>query len=249
MQPITDTRQENGETYLRAHGVAFLLLCQFASTALSEVPLHSVGQLLIPTIHFEDGRRRHFDERCSGTLVAPDGDGHSRWVLTAWHCLEYYRDLSRPITFRHSSGKRSTAQSIASGGAMHADWALMRLRTRMPGAVLLEGGEIDVGAALVMAGYSRQDQDGADGGEEITSDENCRVTGELEYDIASNCHARRGASGGAVFSGDGRGSYLGIISRGDSEDVSIFVPLRRLLKGLAPYLSVPSANAADLPPR
>lgn len=208
--------------------------------ALADTPISSVGQLLIPTMHIEDGQRRHFDERCSATLVSPDSKGLSRWALTAWHCLEYYGDLSRPIVFVHSNGRETSATTAASGGNMQADWALMRLATPMTNAVSLAAEQTPIGSTLIMAGYSRS----ADGAvPPLGMDSACEVTRLVGKDIASDCHARRGASGGAVFSGDGQGRYLGIISRGDSDRVSIFVPVQRLRGRLSPFLEVLPADA------
>ena len=81
------------------------------------------------------------------------------------------------------------------------------------------------------------------------ADRSCRVTERAGADLVSDCHARRGASGGAVFSAEGPHRYLGIISRGDSDSVSIFVPLARLATQLRPFLEIHQPGAAEPPPR
>ena len=227
------------------------LVLMTSSLCAAGAPLDSVGQLLIPAIRFEDGRRRHFDERCSATVVTADNSSSSRWILTAWHCLEYYGDLSRDITFLHGDGSTSKATTVASGGGLHADWALMRLTDDMQHPVALTDTTVNPGDLLVMAGFSRS----ADGGTNppLESDLRCKVTAFEGRDLSSNCHARRGASGGAVFSRESHdgaekpGRYLGIISRGDSNQHSIFVPLNRLARALSPYLALDPVSAAAPP--
>ena len=199
----------------------------------------------VPGIRYEEGRRRHYDERCSATVVTAATGGESRWLLTAWHCLEYYRDLSREIIFVHSGGERTTATAVASGGGMYADWALLRLARPMPDAVPLVAGSAEPGTPLVLAGYSNRESETPP---PLELDRGCVVTAAEGRDFASDCHARRGASGGAVFSSAGA-RYLGIVSRGDGERHSIFVPLTRLVAALRPFLAIPPSPAADPPAR
>ncbi|MEM9398113.1 MAG: serine protease, partial [Pseudomonadota bacterium] len=49
------------------------------------------------------------------------------WVLSAWHCFEDYRDLSRDILFTTVNGQSAKARLVSSGGSMRADWALLKL--------------------------------------------------------------------------------------------------------------------------
>ena len=68
--------------------------------------LRAVGRLQVSASRYKNGRKEHHLEDCSATLVT-DGSGSSAdTVVTAWHCLEFYRDLSRPISFitRDSDG-------------------------------------------------------------------------------------------------------------------------------------------------
>jgi hypothetical protein len=212
---------------------ALLLACFLAPLASGETALQAVGQLLIPTVHFESGYRRHFNERCTATLVTPGRDSNSPLLLTAWHCLEYYRDLSRPILFEHANGSLVEARQRASGGSMRDDWALLELREALPGAIPLLPVEVATGTAVMMAGFSRQH--GKDS-PPLTLDRNCSVTSREGEDLGTDCHARRGASGGPVFSAVAPRRYLGIVSRGDSAALSIFVPVSRIIPQLWPHL-------------
>ncbi|HKK23026.1 MAG TPA: hypothetical protein VJ947_05015, partial [Pseudohaliea sp.] len=167
--------------------------------------LHAVGRLDIPTSRLEDGRRRHYDERCSGTLLAPPGGGDAQLVLSAWHCLEYYTDLSRDIRFRIAGSRgeplRRRARAVASGGAMSADWALFELDPPIPagasGTAVLDARTLRPGARLAMAGFSGDPGLGA-GGDRLTYDPACRLTGPSGADRLTDCLAYRGASGGGA---------------------------------------------------
>lgn len=243
---VSDSRRDSGvpgSSAVRAAYGAVLALLLAVAPAAAELPLAGVGQLLVPGIRYENGRGRHYDERCSATLVTTIQGRPSPWLLTAWHCLEYYRDLSRPIVFVHASGERTTATASSSGGDMAADWALLRLAKPMPDAVALVSTETAPGTPLVMAGYSRREDVALP---PLATDRGCRVTEPAGADLASDCHARRGASGGAVFAAEGRHRYLGIISRGDSDRLSIFVPLSRLADHLRPLLELAEPDAAGL---
>ena len=195
--------------------------------------LLAVGRLAIPTSRVEDGNRRHYEERCSGTLLAPPGGGDARFILSAWHCLEYYTDLSRTIRFELTglSGEplRRRARAVASGGSMGADWALLELDAPVPAdrgaAVELDPRTVAAGARLAMAGYSGDPGIGA-GGERLTYDPACRVTGASGADRLTDCLAYKGASGGGAFRG---GRLVGVLSRGDGSGRSIYVPAARFL--------------------
>lgn len=199
--------------------------------------LLAVGRLAIPTSRIEDGRRRHYDERCSGTLLAPPDGGDARFVLSAWHCLEYYTDLSRDIRFELTglAGEplRSSARAVASGGGMTADWALLELNAPIPAGrsatAELDARTVAPGARLAMAGFSGDSGVGA-GGERLTYDPHCRVTGMSGADRLTDCLAYKGASGGGAFHG---GRLVGVLSRGDSRGRSIYVPAARFLPALS----------------
>lgn len=213
-------------------------------SATSPAVLMSVGRLLVPGRRFEEGHQRHYRESCSATLLASADGNPASLILTAWHCLEHHTDLTDDITFaiRSKSGDnlRRRVKPLSSGGGMHADWALMRLQEPIPvamarAATLAGEGTPGPGSAVIMAGYSRDGGLGS-AGKVLTFHRNCRVLARSDDDIATDCLAYRGASGGAVFS-VGNDRLLGVISRGDSRQSSIFVPLSRipdrLKKGLA----------------
>lgn len=231
------------------HGFGCLSLCALLSalsatavteprqqvSATSPSMLMSVGRLLVPGRRIEDGYERHYRESCSATLLEPDEGEPVSLILTAWHCIEYHNDLTDNITFviESTSGERlqRRVQPVSSGGGMHADWLLMRLQEPLPAdavvsATLTREVAPGVGSRIIMAGYSR-DQGLGEAGKVLTFHRNCRVVARSDEDIATDCLAYRGASGGAVFS-VATGRLLGVISRGDSLAQSIFVPISRI---------------------
>lgn len=211
-------------------GAVFAVTLAAACAAGEALP--PVGRLLVPGLRMENGYAKHVDENCSATLVGPAAGGDSPWILTAWHCLEYYRDLTRPILFELGD-QTLQARAIVSGGAMTEDWALMRLQRPLPGAVSIAPSDMPAGTPLQMVGYSRR-EDGQRA--PLSWDADCAVTGEAGRDLSSDCHARRGASGGGVFHAES-GALLGVISRGDSRNLSIFVPVTGFFGRVSPYLA------------
>ncbi|WP_170287395.1 trypsin-like serine peptidase [Halioglobus maricola] len=208
---------------------------RLAFSAQSPLWLRAVGKLEVSGSQVENGYRKHKREDCSGTLIARNPDSNQAdIVVTAWHCLEYYNDLSRPIVFTLLPNSDTPlvreARRIASGGNMDADWALLKL-TRSVSAEQVRGltvhpQQADTGLQIVMAGYSG-DQGLGDNGEVMTYHSGCRITAQSRRASESNCEAYKGASGGAVIqvTEGGAPQLAGVISRGDSETVSIFVPI------------------------
>ena len=212
-------------------------------SATSPGILLSVGRLTVPGRRMQGGHQRHYRESCSATLLAPAAGGPASLILTAWHCLEYHSDLTDSITFiiQSTSGEqlRRRAQPISSGGGMHADWSLLRLHKPLPAdkvrsAELARGAAPGEGSRITMAGYSRDDGLGQ-AGHVLTFHRDCTVTAITDDDLATDCLAYRGASGGAVFSTDS-GTLVGVISRGDSRENSIFVPTSRILERIGKRL-------------
>jgi len=197
----------------------------------------SIGQLFVPAIRYENGHARHYDERCSATLVAHGQRPTSRLVLSAWHCLEDHRDLSRPVLFQTSGGQQLTAQLIASGGAMHADWALLRLPRPLPAPMPVLRGGGTVSGALQMAGFPRYATPGA-----LKLASGCRVTGEDGADLRTDCVLQKGASGGATLTDGATPAFIGVISRGDGVTQSIFVPVARFYSRIRSYLEEDSTR-------
>jgi hypothetical protein len=208
--------------------------------AQSAAPRVSVGRLLIPAIRHENGYARHYDEACSATLIAAEVRTSSRYLLSAWHCLADYSDLSRPIIFEHSSGRRLQAWLITSGGGMAEDWALLRLTAPLGEPTVLgsapSGGTlVSTGSKLLMAGYPH------DGNKppKLAALRSCEVIDDTKRDIATNCVLSKGASGGAVFEAASApccSRYVGVISRGDGLSQSIFVPLARFTERLRGHM-------------
>lgn len=193
----------------------------FSSAAPQQ--LRAVGKLTVPGFDRIDGRRRARDENCSASLVGPST------ILTAWHCLEYYSDLSREPVFSLPlvAGQVPVAASrLADGGGMHADWALLRLsrpvRSIQPLPVLSLPATT---TSVLLAGYARDTQLGA-GGEQLTWQADCRLVDSGPRGVGTDCVTYKGASGGAVLFEDG---IVGVISAGDSAETTWFVPSRDFL--------------------
>jgi len=195
--------------------------------------LQAVGKLQVPGSKLVNGRREHHREDCSATLVAQGSARRADTIVTAWHCLEFYNDLSRPITFTLLPGSPGSiireARRLTDGGGMHADWAVLRLlqpiATERVTALGINPLRANPAQPITMAGYSR---DGGKGnyGDQLTFDADCHITAQQATSSDSDCTAYKGASGGAVVqhSVQGRALLSGVISRGDSSGVSIYVP-------------------------
>lgn len=207
--------------------------------------LRAVGRLTVPSSRYADGRTTHHLEDCSATLVASASSSKADIVITAWHCLENYRDLSRTISFSaHDNAGRllsREAYRLADGGGMHRDWALLRLfrpiRRDELTALSIHPQQADPAMPITMAGYSR-DSGLGEGGERLTYDANCRITARAGEGDNSDCLAYKGASGGAVIqiSTSGQPLYAGVISRGDSTGISVFVPVTSFRTALRQHL-------------
>ena len=204
-------------------------------------PIPGLGRLLVPAVRYENGYPAHYDERCSATVVAPATHTSSTLIISAWHCLEDYRDLSRPLLFESRREGVVRASLVVTGGSMYSDWALLRADRELseflplPEPNTTEASSADANTAahpaLLMAGFPRAPKHpGAD-----PTVRRCALIGRDGPDLRSNCILRKGASGGAVASGDKTPSYLGVISRGDGESQSIFVPVARFLDRIRPY--------------
>ncbi|WP_167854965.1 trypsin-like serine peptidase [Mangrovimicrobium sediminis] len=207
--------------------------------------LRAVGKLQVPAVRYEKGYSRHRRENCSATLVTAGADKDANTLVTAWHCLEDYSDLSKPITVSllTASGERleREAYSVADGGGMQADWALLKLYQRVPRqqvpALLWSSEPADGALPVTMAGYSGDAGLGA-GGTALTYDAGCRITRQNRAETESDCRAFKGASGGAVVQLDPAGvaRLYGVVSRGDGVSVSIFVPVSGFHRALRRHL-------------
>lgn len=133
---------------------------------------------------------------------------------------------------------------------MTSDWALLQIDEAISGAALLATADEPPADQLRMAGYPRSATTAATNGKAVTGELDdtptqlrmlevsppCRILGSLGRDPRSDCVLRKGASGGAVFSLDPRARYLGVISQGDQQSQSIFVPVARFRNRITPYL-------------
>ena len=196
--------------------------------------LRAVGKLQVPGDKYHNGRRSHHREDCSATLVARPASTRADTIITAWHCLEFYHDLSKPITFTLLSLPggmiASEAYRLADGGGMHADWAILRLYKAVPvkqvAALRIHPERADPGRPITMAGYSR-DSGMGNKGQHLTFDPACTITHQTNVISDSNCTAHKGSSGGAVIqvSTEGEPRVCGVISQGDGIGLSTFVPI------------------------
>jgi hypothetical protein len=207
--------------------------------------LRAVGVLTVPTVKYQDGRARNHREDCSATLVTGRRGQPADIIVTAWHCLEFYRDLSKPITFTLGNtlqgGVSHRARRLADGGGMSADWAILRLQRAIPAdsvsAIQVHPGVADPQRGITAAGYSR-DTDRQQRGRQLTYDPTCRILQREELLVQSDCAAHKGASGGAVvqISAEGVAQLSGVISQGDGEAVLLYVPVDEFRQVLARYL-------------
>ena len=80
----------------------------------------AVGKLQVPGQRYRNGHSSHYLEDCSATLVSNATQHNANTIITAWHCLELYNDLSKPILFtaRATSGEplEREAFRLADGG-------------------------------------------------------------------------------------------------------------------------------------
>ncbi len=206
--------------------------------------LVAVGRLQVPGLRSEAGNTRHHTENCSATLIGDRVKRQPDTIVTAWHCLEFYRDLSKPILFSlpAASGSWQTrAYPLAQGGDMRGDWALLRLidpvKPDLASPLAVNSELPRAGEVVLMAGYSRDDGTGA-GGHKLSYDEFCRVTTVDQWAVNTDCLAFKGASGGAVVRRDPEGlpQLTGIISQGDGVGTSTFIPLARFRSELRLHL-------------
>jgi hypothetical protein len=207
--------------------------------------LSAVGKLQVPGQRYREGRKAHFIEDCSATLVTRHGRSHADTIITAWHCLEWYDDLSKSITFTvmSISGEplRREAYRLKDGGGMHADWAILRLHNALQdgqvAALVVHPQAADPRQPVTMAGFSKDDGIG-DGGLALTFDPGCAITAQDRNVGDTNCTAFKGASGGAVvqLSDAGEPRMCGVISQGNGEGRSTFVPVSSFRSSLNLYL-------------
>ena len=229
----------------------FLATCVTVAHAGSRETYHSqsptwlqaVGKLQVPGIKYSQGYPSNHHENCSATLITRSSNGVpssavADTIVTAWHCLEFYSDLSKTITFTLLHGTQSSFSSaavrVADGGSMQADWAVLRLLQPVPAteiaALALLPIKADPLKPISMAGYSRNNPQ-----QRLSYDIDCGITSQPDKgSSASNCNALKGSSGGAVIqlSSAGNAMLTGVISQGDSQNLSLFVPVDAFRRAL-----------------
>ena len=196
----------------------------------------AIVKLSVPVKRWEDGRRRHFIEDCTGSLIKGK---EGILILTAWHCVEGFNDLTQVIIATASNGEIFEAQVSAIGASMSADWALLSLNRSaqtMQNTSYLELAKIRPieGQLILMAGFSRDQQLG-DNGSTLTFDPDCQVrhTPSGANAIYTNCTAFKGASGGPVLTLESDTyKVLGVISAGDEAGLSLFTPVTAIARSL-----------------
>ena len=182
--------------------------------------LVAVGRLTIPGEDIVDGEARYREENCSASLIGP------RTVVTAWHCFEFYSDLSRDPVFILPNAPRTdpvAARRVADGGGMSADWALLHLERPIRGVTPIPVARFDANldeTVLALAGYARDEALGQRG-RVLTWESECLQTTYERIRVGIDCVTYKGASGGPVVS---RGRLIGVISAGDGTAVTYFVP-------------------------
>jgi hypothetical protein len=196
--------------------------------------LHAVGKLQVPGQRHKDGHTSHYLEDCSATLVSLPGRVEADIIVTAWHCLALYRDLSKPIFFTAETASgaalKRQAHRLADGGGMHADWAILGLRNAVPAQVMtalsVHPQFADSARPIIMAGYSRDIGIG-DEGHVLTFDPACTIIAQDQALGETNCTAFKGASGGAVIQlfDNGEPRICGVISQGNGQGHSTYVPM------------------------
>ncbi len=200
--------------------------------------LRAIGKLQVPGVKYKQGYPLNYREDCSATLItssksAAVKETSADTIITAWHCLEFYSDLSKTITFTLLYGTKQSitrsAYRISAGDNMNGDWAVLRLSQSVPtssvAALRVHPGAADRQRAITMAGYSKNSP-----GERLSYDPDCSIImaePARQDGITSNCKALKGASGGAVvqLSAQGEPLLAGVISQGDGQNMSVFVPV------------------------
>ena len=128
---------------------------------------------------------------------------------------------------------------LETGGSMQEDWALLApdspltVDTWIP----ISTTPHHIGQPLIAVGFAPKHDQNRDYAVEryLLADITCSVIDVSTHPPASDCVAKKGASGGAMISLTDSGSarLQGIISAGDGEAVSYFYPAQSLIRRLA----------------
>lgn len=189
----------------------------------------NVANIEVPAIKYEQGRARHYIEYCSGTLLKSAKTSQPRFMISAWHCVEHYQDLSRDLTvyFPHSQSRHKAyrARLVDSGGSISSDWALLKL-SDSPSSAHLAGLTLmttDINQPATAAGFALALPNGR---QHLSFDDSCEANGENEW---TRCTTSKGASGGPIVQiHQSMAGIVGVISQGDSQAFTISFPSARL---------------------
>lgn len=189
-------------------------------------------QIKVPLLKQGEKGSVHVWEECSGTLV----DRHRGTVLTAWHCFDGGLDLTRPALALIGDQWQPLRLGKV-GGSMQEDWALTFLsRPILPPLQPLpvSFAAPAIGDNLTMLGFQSPATEGA-AGTRVLVTATCNVTGIEANWTQTDCRLAKGASGGAVISGQGAAANLvGIVSAQRSDLGVMFIPLSKLERYFPP---------------
>ena len=180
---------------------------------------------------------RHFTEHCTAVAVTP---GPNSLFVSAWHCFEDYRSTITPILLiDYHTTMPIQMKLLETGGSMQEDWALLApdspltIDTWIPISTTPQ----QIGQPLIAAGFAPQPDQSSDDALDryLLADIACSVIDASTHLPASDCIAKKGASGGAMITLTHSGSarLQGIISAGDGEAVSYFYPAPLLIRRLS----------------
>ena len=180
---------------------------------------------------------RHFTEHCTAVAITP---GPNSLFVSAWHCFDDYRSTIMPIQLIDPrSAKRVQMKLLDTGGSMQEDWALLTpdspftIDTWIP----ISTTPHHIGQPLIAAGFAPQPNKSGNEAVEryLLADAACSVIDGSAHPPASDCVAKKGASGGAMIALTDSGSarLQGIISAGDGKAVSYFYPAPSLIRRLS----------------
>lgn len=192
--------------------------------------------LSIPVTRLTEGRMRQFTEHCTAVAVTP---GPNSIFVSAWHCFEDYRSTIMPIQLLNPHSVTPVPMKLLeTGGSMQEDWALLTpvspltVDTWIP----ISTTPHHIGQPLIAAGFTPQQNQSTDDTADryLLADITCSVIDASTHPPASDCVAKKGASGGAMIALTDSGSarLQGIISAGDGEAVSYFYPAPSLIRRL-----------------
>ena len=184
--------------------------------------MRNIAVIDVPSEKRESGQSRHYTERCSGTLLQGVEPNHPKLLMTAWHCIEHYADLSKTIEVRfpHAAEKARSypARVYRSGTSINSDWALLKLTSpvqdpKLKGLPLAHPWENEKATALGFAGGLEQ------GRSALSFDPRCVWISSNRWE---SCQSSKGSSGGALVQVRSDQAYLvGVISQGDSDELTL----------------------------